>query len=208
MDKEIIGLVHESTGKKAEKILRATIKLFLRGGVRKVTMDDIAENANASKVTVYKYFKDKDALYLEISKYIFSRYTVQLDSVIASDYTFTGKLYKYLDVICDFTDSGQYDLCRELSKYNHEIEAESDLYRETYKHTLLALIDEGIGRGLMNAAWNRDAIYHYINMGVLYYQQDAEYRSKMQNDPGFRQKFMLFYINTIFNDASRLLSSR
>jgi AcrR family transcriptional regulator len=49
---------------KAEKILNTTIKLFIHEGVKKTTMDEIAEKANVSKVTIYKYFIDKDTLYL------------------------------------------------------------------------------------------------------------------------------------------------
>ena len=49
--------------KKENKILNTTINLFIRDGIKKVTMDDIAEYAKSSKVTVYKYFVDKDTLY-------------------------------------------------------------------------------------------------------------------------------------------------
>ena len=38
-----------SMNKKAKKILNSTIRLFIRDGVKKITMDDIAENSNASK---------------------------------------------------------------------------------------------------------------------------------------------------------------
>ena len=57
--------------KKADKILDTTIRLFIRDGIRKITMDDIAENSHVSKVTIYKYFVDKDSLYFEVSKHIF-----------------------------------------------------------------------------------------------------------------------------------------
>lgn len=43
-----------------EKIISAATQLFMRYGVRSVSMDDIAHNLSMSKKTLYQYFKDKD----------------------------------------------------------------------------------------------------------------------------------------------------
>lgn len=195
-----------SINKKADKILNTTIHLFLRNGVKKITMDDIAENSKVSKVTIYKYFADKDTLYFEISKHIFSNYIKQLQSTIASDEVLVKKLYAFLEIISDFTNSGQFALCRELAKFNHTIETESEMYLETYKHSLLTLIDEGIKTGLIKGNLDREKIFFYIDMGVVYYQQNCEYRNKMLCDKNFQQQFMLFFINNIFTDGAQILS--
>jgi AcrR family transcriptional regulator len=192
--------------KKTERILNTTIRLFLRSGAKKVSMDDIAENAGVSKVTVYKYFSDKDTLYLEISRHIFSGYARRLESIPGSGGAFIKKLYDFIDVICDFTDSGQFDLCRELSKYHHVVEAEYASYRQTYRNAMLTLIDGGIESGLMKNDLDRDSIYCYIDMGFLYYQQDAEYRNRLRGDEEFRKKFLLFFVGNIFADADKILS--
>jgi AcrR family transcriptional regulator len=123
---------------KAAKILNTTIKLFMRDGIKKITMDDIAENSNVSKVTIYKYFADKDSLYLEIGKYIFSNYTDQLKNIIVSDKALIEKLHGFLEVISDFTNSQNFQLCKELAKYNIAIENEYDLYMQTiYKRPFI-----------------------------------------------------------------------
>jgi AcrR family transcriptional regulator len=192
--------------RKSEKILNTTIRLFLRSGAKKVSMDDIAENAGISKVTIYKYFSDKDTLYLEISRHIFSGYAKRLESISGSGRAFIEKLYDFIDMICDFTDSGQLDLCGELSRYHHEIDAEFDVYRQTYRSTLLGLIDGGIRSGLLKNGLDGDSIYYYIDMGFLYYQQNPEYRNRMHSDEAFRKKFMLFFVGNIFADANKILS--
>lgn len=188
---------------KTDKILNATIKLFLRDGYKKTTMDDIAENANASKVTIYKYFADKDALYYEIGRHIFSGYTVQLERIIVADMSLIKKLYTFLDSVCDFTDSGKFDLCAELVKYNDALEPEQKLYLHTYRQCLLKLIDEGIKNGLIKRNLDRDMLFHYINMGLVYYQQDVEYRALMRGESNFRQRFMQFCVGNIFADQAQ-----
>ena len=192
--------------KKADKILSTTIKLFIRDGVRKITMDDIAENSNSSKVTIYKYFVDKDSLYFEVGKHIFSSYTKQLESTVACDEPLIKKFYVFLDIISDFTNSGKFELCRELIKYNSAVENEYDLYLQTYRRALLTLIDEGIKNGLIKETLDRDMVFHYIDMGVVYYQQSPSYRSKMLSDSDFKDKFMRFYVDGIFIDGTKILS--
>ncbi len=44
------------------QILEKATELFLQYGFKSVTMDDIAKSMGMSKKTIYKYFKDKDAL--------------------------------------------------------------------------------------------------------------------------------------------------
>lgn len=47
-----------------KKILIAAGDLFMKYGVRSVSMDDIAHNLTMSKKTLYQYFQDKDELVL------------------------------------------------------------------------------------------------------------------------------------------------
>ncbi len=195
-----------SVNKKTQKILNTTIKLFIRDGIKKITMDDIAENSNVSKMTIYKYFVDKDTLYLEVGKHIFSYYVVKLENIVASDEVLVKKLYAFLDIISEFTDSSQFDLCKQLTKYNNDIENEYESYLNIYKSSMLNLIDEGISNGLLRNNLDRDMLFRYIDMGVVYYQKNPEYRNKILSDSIFRQDFMLFYIGNIFYDSAKILS--
>jgi hypothetical protein len=113
-----------------------------------------------------------------------------------------------MDVICDFTDSGEFGLCRELARYNQEVDAEQNRYLQTYRQILLALIDEGIRNGMLKSDLGRDAVFYYIDMGMNYYQQNDEYRSRILRDEAFRSRFLTFYISGIFSDASKLISKK
>jgi len=45
-----------------EKILKSSLALFFRYGIKHVTMDDIAKELGMSKKTIYQYYKEKDDL--------------------------------------------------------------------------------------------------------------------------------------------------
>lgn len=56
----------ERSRRKRDAILTAATELFLENGYASTSMDDVAAAAAASKQTVYKHFRDKDALFGEI----------------------------------------------------------------------------------------------------------------------------------------------
>lgn len=47
---------------KKKEILNGTVQIFLRCGIKSVTMDDIAKQLHISKKTLYKYVQDKNDL--------------------------------------------------------------------------------------------------------------------------------------------------
>ncbi|MFM8740048.1 MAG: TetR/AcrR family transcriptional regulator, partial [Cytophagales bacterium] len=51
-----------------EKILKGAEVLFMRYGVRSISMDDIARHLSVSKKTLYQHFADKDELVTMVSK--------------------------------------------------------------------------------------------------------------------------------------------
>jgi len=51
--------------KKLEIVSKASA-IFMRYGIKSVTMDDVARELGVSKKTIYQYFKDKNALVTEI----------------------------------------------------------------------------------------------------------------------------------------------
>jgi AcrR family transcriptional regulator len=48
--------------KKQMEILERTSQVFMRYGIKTVTMDDLSRELGVSKKTIYKYFEDKNAL--------------------------------------------------------------------------------------------------------------------------------------------------
>jgi AcrR family transcriptional regulator len=64
-----------------DKILKGTEDLFMRYGVRSISMDDIARHLSVSKKTLYQYFADKDDLVTLVSKSMLEKSTEQYDAL-------------------------------------------------------------------------------------------------------------------------------
>src|SRR5882757_3428711 len=51
-----------------ERIIQGGEELFLKAGIKSVTMDDIAKHLGMSKKTIYQFFKDKNELVTALVK--------------------------------------------------------------------------------------------------------------------------------------------
>lgn len=62
----------EETDQIKGKILKGAEELFIKYGIRSVSMDDIARHLSISKKTIYQYFVDKDEVVTQVSTNHFS----------------------------------------------------------------------------------------------------------------------------------------
>lgn len=67
-----------------EKILEGTEALFMKYGIRSVTMDDIARHLSVSKKTLYQHFADKDELVYKMSELYLERSFRQYEQIAQS----------------------------------------------------------------------------------------------------------------------------
>ncbi len=77
---------------KKEQIIESARKLFTKYGYKKVSMDEIAREANVSKKTVYAYFKDKEEL---LKYFIFE----ELDKMRVAVTSIENKKLPFLEMV-------------------------------------------------------------------------------------------------------------
>lgn len=55
-------------GRKFDQVIEGAREVFMRDGYEGASVDDISKAAGVSKATLYSYFPDKSALFMEVSK--------------------------------------------------------------------------------------------------------------------------------------------
>jgi AcrR family transcriptional regulator len=55
-----------NTAVKRQEIIQHSIGCFTRNGYHKTTLEDVAKEVNINKATLYHYFKNKEALFLQV----------------------------------------------------------------------------------------------------------------------------------------------
>ena len=191
---------------KRSKILNTTIRLFVEKDTRKITMDDIAERANASKMTVYKYFHNKESLYATVGKEVLDNCYDALIMQYQSSGTAAERMIGCTSVLVDFIAKGHLALCHKLSDLNEDVGGHLVQFNTDVKKIMISLIKEGKRDALIRKDIGNEYIYHYINMGLYYFQHNAEYRDKMMHERTFREEYMAFLWSHIFTDYSGFTS--
>jgi AcrR family transcriptional regulator len=83
----------ESTsGDKRGVILDAAQSLFLRYGVKRTALDDVAREAGVAKGTLYLYFDSKDAIFAAIAEHLCAEVLRNAEAAIASSASITHQL--------------------------------------------------------------------------------------------------------------------
>ncbi len=66
----------------AEKILVQSAEMFIRSGIKAITMDDITRETGVSKRTIYENFKDKDDLLLACLNFMDESHKIKTEEIL------------------------------------------------------------------------------------------------------------------------------
>ena len=79
-------------------IIDTSTELFMRYGVKRVTVEEICRTANISKMTFYKYFKNKTELTKYLLNQIFSQQMTEYREIIAQQVSFPEKVKQIIQL--------------------------------------------------------------------------------------------------------------
>jgi len=104
-----------------ERILRAALELFQIHGIRKVSINDIAQKAALSLATVYNHFGSKEDLIHATAKYSLTTMAVALRKIIEGELPYLEKLEQILLYKSEILGQYQGELMQTLISEDPEI---------------------------------------------------------------------------------------
>jgi AcrR family transcriptional regulator len=131
---------------KKSDIVNAAQTLFSRFGLKKVTTDDIAKEAGASKATVYKYFKNKSDIFDYVVKMESEYLLTSIKDAVVKEKTAAGKFKAHLlikmEKISDLINF--YQVTQDKSDgYWPYIEETRDWFLSEERKIIMGILDEG-----------------------------------------------------------------
>ncbi len=84
--------------RKRDQLIQTGEALFLKHGMRRVTVEEICRQAGVSKPTFYKYFENKAALARRIVEIWVEEALEEIDEIEAAEVTFPGKLKRIMAI--------------------------------------------------------------------------------------------------------------
>lgn len=146
--------------RKRNQIVEAAQGLFFKNGIAGVTVEQVAKAARVSRVTIFKYFGDKDGLVKESVQAWACSLLAAIDSVLESDRPFPEKLTSFFSEFVHLRDETGYK----------EIRGDRELMgciREAVKveglPRMMALVGQGKCAGAIDPALKDEAILLYFS---------------------------------------------
>lgn len=102
---------------KREKLLETAKMLFWKYGIRRVSIEEICHEADVSKMTFYKHFKDKTYMVRIILETLAQQELELYTNIIKSDVPFPEKVRNLVRLKLDQTDKMSNDFYIDLHKY-------------------------------------------------------------------------------------------
>ena len=138
-----------------DRILKGATELFMRYGIRSVSMDDIARHLSVSKKTLYQHFADKDELVTEMSQTHMQRETIEYAAITKDSENSIDELNKIsVRIKCDMEDMNP-SLLFDLQKFHPRawslwLKHKTDFIMSSIVRNLNQGISEGYFRSEIN----------------------------------------------------------
>lgn len=163
-----------------ERILKIANELYMRYGVRSITMDEIAVQAGISKKTIYQFFADKDELVEAVFKAEIQQSESQCDRDRAASTNALEEVFKALDMIEEMFRNMNPTLVYDTQKFHPKAYQHLEKHKSEY---LLSMIKDNIVRGQQEGLYRED-----INVDIMAH---------------FRIESMMLPFNPAFSAKSR-----
>jgi len=141
------------------RILNGSEELFMRYGVRSISMDDIARHLGVSKKTLYQHFSDKDDLVTRVSRAHFERDARLFRQLKAEAKNAIEELAKLWVWIKEDLEKMNPALLMDIQKYHPKAFRHWMQYKEEFvRESMVLNIDQGKREGYFRPEVNAEII--------------------------------------------------
>ena len=170
-----------------ENIIQESIHLFMKYGLRSVTMDDIAKHLGMSKKTIYQHFKDKEDIIIQSTKVVFDAEIKMMQDVERDAKNAVDHLYKQTLLIRERIKNTSTTTMYDMQKYYPKAWNEYMCFKhEVVYNSVIANLRRGIDEGL----FRKD-----INPEILAQFRIAQIEKSFDDDLFTDKKFSLMEIH-------------
>ncbi len=142
-----------------DRILHSAMALFMRNGIKSVSMDDIAAHLAMSKKTLYKWFENKDQIVLGVMQHHLTQEEGECCQMAESAENALDELFKMMEwgqqMMADIHPSIFYD----LQKYYPQAWQLWLAHKEKFiLHRIIDNLRRGMAEGLYRAGLNVEVL--------------------------------------------------
>jgi AcrR family transcriptional regulator len=145
--------------KQEENIIRGSLDLFIRLGVKSVTMDDVSRELGVSKKTVYKYVSNKAELVDKSFTWLAQNIHDIMAHIHSQERHPIDEMFDMDNVICDVFRNQHPGIAFQLRKYYPETWQKIENFRqEMFIHFIADNMKRGVELGLYRKNLNVELV--------------------------------------------------
>lgn len=191
------------------KILKGAEELFMRYGVRSITMDEIARHLGISKKTLYQYFVDKDDIVASTTRDHLERERKQFDQLAEESANAVEELVKISHCLKENVKGMNPSLLFDLQKYHQRawniwIEFKNKFIRESVVRNLKRGIEHGYFRTEINPEILAVVRIETVQMGF----DDQLFPHDKFNMPEVQMQILEHFIHGLLSEKGKKLYSK
>ncbi len=189
---------------KQRKIVDVAIQEFANKGFNNANINIIAQNADVSVGSLYKYFITKENLFLGIATWSISRFDTALDEVAAMDLGFYEKIETFFRVMIDHAKRHPnfHRLYNELTSegYSEMIKQVSMSIESLTAKSLKYFISQGKEEGIINSESDTNYLSWVFGdiLLLLHFSYACDY---------YRDRFKVYLGDDVFDDDEKVIAN-
>jgi len=148
-------------------LYRRTTEVYMKNGIKNITMDDMAKELKVSKKTLYKYVKDRPELAAKSMEWKLAYDQQVVRDIVAKDLNAIEELCELTNFYCSNLVQMHPSLHSDLEKFYHDAWSQFIAYRNEFLYnTMLTNIKKGVTEGLYRSDFNIEVIVTLYIMKV------------------------------------------
>jgi Transcriptional regulator len=136
-----------------QNVLHKVTEMFMRYGIKSVTMDDISRNLGMSKKTLYQYIDNKADLLQQVFQQHIEDETTAMESIVEESKDAIDEILNIAKYITNLLREMSPNTLYDLQKYYREV---WDLMEELHQQHIYKVIHNNIERGVKEALYRAD----------------------------------------------------
>ncbi len=147
-----------------ERIVNHALELFVRSGIRAITMDDISAQAGVSKRTIYENFRDKDELLRACLLFMDSHHARETERIFAESKNTIDMVFLFLQHGIGAINSINPLFMADMKKYHYRIWKETYVINsDKYLDQTYTILKKGINEGLFRKSIDIEIVARLLN---------------------------------------------
>jgi AcrR family transcriptional regulator len=189
-----------------DRILEKATDLFMRYGIRSITMDEIAAQLGISKKTIYQFFTDKDAMVEAVVSNEMKRNEEDCRNFSLTADNAVHEIFQALEGIEEMMKTMNPQLIHDLEKHHPTAFKRLKQYKYQFLYTM---IKENLERGIRENVYRTDlnadiTTRHRIETAFMPFNQEAFPQHKYPMHQTCQELAVLF-LHSICNPEGKKL---